>query len=101
MSFCHEEMAEADDRYAAGADRALAAQAETAPGWKGQATDTKPGLVSRAFSGFANRRGMAFLPDEFPSPAICWRRLRQWEGEGVLAGGLAGVARSAGCRGGF
>ena len=24
-----------------------------------------------------------FLPDEFPSPATCWRRLRQWEEEGV------------------
>src|SRR5213082_3535067 len=24
-----------------------------------------------------------FLPDEFPSPATCWRRLQQWEQEGV------------------
>ena len=24
-----------------------------------------------------------FLPDEFPSPSTCWRRLRQWEEEGV------------------
>jgi transposase len=24
-----------------------------------------------------------FLPDEFPSPATCWRRLKQWEDEGV------------------
>ena len=24
-----------------------------------------------------------FLPDEFPSPSTCWRRLQQWEGEGV------------------
>ena len=24
-----------------------------------------------------------FLPDEFPSPATCWRRLKQWEEEGV------------------
>jgi len=23
------------------------------------------------------------LPDEFPSPSTCWRRLRQWEEEGV------------------
>jgi transposase len=23
-----------------------------------------------------------FLPDEFPSPATCWRRLQQWEQEG-------------------
>jgi transposase len=23
------------------------------------------------------------LPDEFPSPSTCWRRLKQWEGEGV------------------
>ena len=24
-----------------------------------------------------------FLPDEFPSPSTCWRRLQQWEDEGV------------------
>jgi len=24
-----------------------------------------------------------FLPDEYPSPATCWRRLKQWEDEGV------------------
>ena len=24
-----------------------------------------------------------FLPDEFPSPATCWRRLKQWQDEGV------------------
>lgn len=24
-----------------------------------------------------------FLPDEFPSPATCWRRLKQWEDEDV------------------
>jgi len=24
-----------------------------------------------------------FLPDEFPSPSTCWRRLKQWEDEGV------------------
>jgi transposase len=24
-----------------------------------------------------------FLPEEFPSPATCWRRLQQWEQEGV------------------
>jgi transposase len=24
-----------------------------------------------------------FLPEEFPSPTTCWRRLRQWEDEGV------------------
>jgi transposase len=36
-----------------------------------------------------------FLPDEFPSPSTCWRRLHQWQEEGVwldawraLLGGL-------------
>ncbi len=24
-----------------------------------------------------------FLPDKYPSPATCWRRLKQWEEEGV------------------
>src|SRR5215813_1148623 len=24
-----------------------------------------------------------FLPDEFPSPSTCWRRLKPWEDEGV------------------
>ncbi len=36
-----------------------------------------------------------FLPDEFPSPSTCWRRLQQWQEQGVwlaawraLLGGL-------------
>lgn len=36
-----------------------------------------------------------FLPDEYPSPSTCWRRLKQWEEQGVwlkawrtLLGGL-------------
>ena len=33
-----------------------------------------------------------FLPDEFPSPFTCWRRLKQWEDEGVWLN----VARIAG-----
>ena len=24
-----------------------------------------------------------FLPDEYPSPSTCWRRLKQWEEEGI------------------
>jgi transposase len=24
-----------------------------------------------------------FLPDEYPSPSTCWRRLKQWEEQGV------------------
>jgi transposase len=24
-----------------------------------------------------------FLPDEFPSPSTCWRRLRRWQEQGV------------------
>src|ERR1700756_4511098 len=24
-----------------------------------------------------------FLPDEFPSPSTCWRRLQRWQEEGV------------------
>jgi len=38
-----------------------------------------------------------FLPDEFPSPSTCWRRLQRWQEEGVwldawraLLGGLDG-----------
>ena len=38
-----------------------------------------------------------FLPDEFPSPATCWRRLQRWQEQGVwleawraLLGGLDG-----------
>ena len=44
----------------------------------------RTGLVSRASCGFC-KPGAAwrFLPDEFPSPSTCWRRLKQWEEEGV------------------
>src|SRR3984885_15895945 len=28
-----------------------------------------------------------FLPDEYPSPSTCWRRLRQWEEEDVWLNG--------------
>jgi transposase len=31
------------------------------------------------------------LPDEFPSPATCWRRLRDWEKQDRLAHHLAGI----------
>lgn len=24
-----------------------------------------------------------FLPDEFPSPATCWRRVKQWHGDDI------------------
>ena len=41
-----------------------------------------------------------FLPDQFPSPSTCWRRLQQWEDEGVwlnawraLLGGLDQAGR--------
>jgi transposase len=33
--------------------------------------------------GSANRRGVAFLPDEFPSPSTCRRRLQRWQEQGV------------------
>src|SRR5215469_13372093 len=40
-----------------------------------------------------------FLPDEFPSPSTCWRRLKHWEEARCLVDGLAGDAGSAGQRG--
>ena len=37
------------------------------------------GILSIQQTGAARR----FLPDEFPSPSTCWRRLKQWEDDGV------------------
>ena len=37
-----------------------------------------------------------FLPDEFPSPSTCWRRLQQWQERRRLAGCLACAVGSAG-----
>src|SRR3974377_2255384 len=31
--------------------------------------------------------GVLFLPDDCPSPSTCWRRLKQWEDEGVWLDG--------------
>ncbi|MFP5231856.1 MAG: IS5 family transposase [Acidobacteriota bacterium] len=33
--------------------------------------------------GFTDLRGMAVLPDKYPSPATCWRRLKQREEQNV------------------
>jgi transposase len=38
-----------------------------------------------------------FLPDEFPSPSTCWRRLKAMGGRRGLAGRLARPARGTGC----
>src|SRR5438128_11010623 len=40
-----------------------------------------------------------FLPDEFPSPSTCWRRLKQLGGRRSMAAGLADAAGGAGPRG--
>jgi hypothetical protein len=44
----------------------------------------RTGLASKASSGFCKleQHGVS-PPDEFPSPSTCWRRLKQWEEEGV------------------
>src|SRR5215471_21466859 len=41
-------------------------------------------LASRVSCGFL-QTGAAwrFLPDEFPSPSTCWRRLKQWQEQGI------------------
>ena len=41
-----------------------------------------------------------FLPDEFPSPATCWRRLKQWQDEDVWLDAwraLLGALMGKGC----
>ena len=34
-----------------------------------------------------------FLPDEFPSPSTCWRRLQKWQEEGVWLSAWLGQFR--------
>jgi hypothetical protein len=41
------------------------------------------GLFRRHSVDFANWCGVAFSAEHFPSPSTCWRRLKQWEEEGV------------------
>ena len=36
-----------------------------------------------------------FLPDEYPSPSTCWRRLKQWEDEGVQLSARRSYGRQA------
>ena len=86
MSFCHEETAEAVDRRAVGVGGADAAPAPATAGQPRPTLGIDPGLF-RGHSGilWILQTGAAwrFLPGEFPSPSTCWRRLRQWEEEGV------------------
>jgi hypothetical protein len=43
----------------------------------------EPGLLRGHPLDSANWSSMAFSADEFPSPSTCWRRLKQWEDDGV------------------
>ena len=58
------------------------------PPWRRRDNRGRPWASNRAcFEGilWILQTGAAwrFLPDEFPSPSTCWRRLKQWEDEGV------------------
>ena len=84
LSFCHEEAAEADDRRAVGVDRAVVTGAKR----RRKDNRGRPWASNRAcLEGilWVLQTGAAwrFLPDEFPSPATCWRRLKQWEEQDV------------------
>ena len=77
-----------------GVGRSFSASAATATGSPGPPAPNRAcfeGILWILQTGAAWR----FLPDEFPSPSTCWRRLKQWEDEGVwlnawraLLGGL-------------
>ena len=42
-----------------------------------------PCVDQRKHRGLQTGAAWRFLPGEFPSPATCWRRLKQWQDEGV------------------
>jgi transposase len=44
----------------------------------------RPAASNRAcFAVLQTGAAWRFLPEEFPSPSTCWRRLQQWEEQGV------------------
>src|SRR3982074_3686626 len=90
------------DRSAVEENRALAPQAApTTPGWS--SVDREPPCAGRDFVDSAERGSLAGsagripttlarlgggargqdLPEKFPHPSTCWRRLRDWEERGV------------------
>jgi len=50
-------------------------------GWA--TTSACPQSARRHPLDFAQWRSWQDLPDEFPSPSTCWRRLRDWEEQGI------------------
>ena len=56
-------------------------------GQPGSTLGLEPGLFRGHFVDPQTGAAWRFLPDEFPSPSTCWRRLKPWEDEGVWLNG--------------
>jgi len=83
LSFCHETSAEAVDRRAMGVGGSFSSSTAKTTGSTRPPSCPQPSLFRRHLVILQTGAAWRFLPDEFPSPSTCWRRLKQWEEEGV------------------
>jgi len=83
MSFCHEETADAVERGAVGTGGADAAPPRRRQDNRGRPWASNRGCFEGILWILQTGAAWRFLPDEFPAPSTCWRRLKQWEDEGV------------------
>src|SRR4029077_946209 len=83
MSFCHEETADAVERGAVGTGGADAAPPRRRQDNRGRPWASNRGCFEGILWILQTGAAWRFLPDEVPAPSTCWRRLKQWEEEGV------------------
>src|ERR1700680_4586029 len=70
------------DRRPMGEDPSLASETAPTPAWR-QTTRQRSQGARRDSVDSAQRRSLAGFARGIPSPATCWRRLRDWEEQGV------------------
>src|SRR6202051_3861558 len=70
------------DRRAVGKDRALAYQTAPAPP-RWPSVDREPSCVGGILWILRSGARWQDLPEKYPHPSTCWRRLRDWEEQGV------------------
>ena len=83
MCFCHEEAAKAGDDDQWELIEPLLPEPKRRKDNRGRPWASNRGCFEGILWILQTGAAWRFLPDEFPSPATSWRRLKQWQDEGV------------------
>ena len=71
------------DRRPVGKDSAVAPQTTVAPAWRSASGSDERKVLEGILWILRSGARWQDLPEEFPSPSTCWRRLRDWEEQEV------------------